>query len=346
MHSEPRIVRFREQWCLYWREDGKARRRILADASGKPVATRQDAERVALDTQRLALKPVGDLIDDLAEKYFQDKKGHIASYDNMEFAWKAIQPYAGHLRPEHITREWCRGYTKQERDKGRADGTIRKHLTALSAICKWSNKNTAALIEMPPLPPPRDRYLTKEEARKLVAATKGSLYQPHIRLFIILALATAARASAILELKWNQIDFKRGMINLGKSFGNKGRALVPMTNQARKALTEAKEAAQTDFVIEYAGRQVGSVKKGFALAVKRAGLEGRVHPHVCRHSAAVWMAEEGRPMAEIAQVLGHTNESVTFRTYARYSPDHLRQAISALEFDLEDDDSEETDDES
>ena len=36
----------------------------------------------------------------------------------------------------------------------------------------------------------------------------GKMYQPHIRLFIILALATAARAAAILEMKWSQINFE------------------------------------------------------------------------------------------------------------------------------------------
>jgi integrase len=347
MHSETRVVQFRGKWCLYWREDGEARRRVITDASGKPVTTREDAERARLDTERLALKPIGDLIGDLAEKYFRDKKGRIASYDNMEYAWKGIKPDVGHLRPEHITREWCQEYINQQRAKPkRSDGTIRKALTVLSAICRWNNKNTPAIIEMPPLPPSRDRYLTRREARKLIKAATGNLYQPHVRLFIILALATGARMSAILELKWDQIDLKRGMIDLGKSVGNKGRSKVPMTETVREALEEAKKAALTDFVIEYAGKQVKSVKKGFALAVKRAKLPGKVHPHVCRHTAAVWMAEDGHSMAEIAQVLGHTNESVTFRTYARYSPTHLRKPISSLELDLDIDDSEETDDES
>jgi integrase len=36
-------------------------------------------------------------------------------------------------------------------------------------------------------------------------------------------------------------------------------------------------------------------------------------------------------MAEIAQFLGHSSESVTYRVYARFSPDHLRRAAAALE---------------
>jgi integrase len=35
---------------------------------------------------------------------------------------------------------------------------------------------------------------------------------------------------------------------------------------------------------------------------------------------------------EISQYLGHSNTSITASTYARYSPQHLKKAASALEF--------------
>ena len=58
-----------------------------------------------------------------------------------------------------------------------------------------------------------------------------------------------------------------------------------------------------------------------------------VSPHMMRHSAAVHMAEAGVPMDEIAQYLGHTNARVTREVYARFSPDYLRNAAAALEYD-------------
>lgn len=57
----------------------------------------------------------------------------------------------------------------------------------------------------------------------------------------------------------------------------------------------------------------------------------KVTAHMFRHSAAVWMAEGGVPMSEIAQYLGHSNTSITERIYARYSPDYLRNAARHLE---------------
>jgi integrase len=89
-------------------------------------------------------------------------------------------------------------------------------------------------------------------------------------------------------------------------------------------------AAVTDWVIEYGGGPVASIKKGFKNAAIRSGIAAT--PHMLRHSAAVWMAEAGRAMAEIAQYLGHNDQRTTEKTYARFTPDFLRGAAKALEW--------------
>lgn len=99
----------------------------------------------------------------------------------------------------------------------------------------------------------------------------------------------------------------------------------------RAALSEARRGALTEFAIEYGGERVGSIKKGFAGAVARAGLAD-VTPHVLRHTAAVWLAEAGKSMAEISQYLGHSNSRMTEKVYARFSPTHLRGSADVLDF--------------
>ncbi|MBF0251664.1 MAG: site-specific integrase [Alphaproteobacteria bacterium] len=244
-------------------------------------------------------------------------------------AWKRLKPHFGHLRPDQINRMTCRAYTEDRRRAGVSDGTIIKELTTLRAALRWHDKNTPAQFEMPSAPAPRERYLTKEE----FIALRDACSRPHVKLFVILALSTAGRASAILELTWDRVDFERGLIRLAipDDHGRKkGRAIVPMTTMARAALEEAKRGALTNHVIEYAERPVASVKKGFGDACRRAGLEG-VTPHTLRHTAAVWMAEAGTPMTEIATFLGHTDSQITERVYARYSPEYLRTAATALD---------------
>ena len=105
-----------------------------------------------------------------------------------------------------------------------------------------------------------------------------------------------------------------------------------MNRTVRAALVEAKRGALTGSVVEWAGAPVVSVKRGLATAAARAGLAG-VSPHVLRHSAAVHMVEAGIRMEEVAQYLGHRNVEVTRRIYARFSPEHLREAAAVLEYD-------------
>lgn len=254
--------------------------------------------------------------------------------ERLTYSWKALSPFWAALRPDQICPELCRDYIKARQQRGIGDGTILRELSDLRAAVHKYASDKGASFQMPSQPAPRNRHLTKDEYRKL---REAALSVPHLYLFLELALATGARKSAVLGLTWPQIDFDRRRIDLGIGSKGKGRAIVPMTNTVRKALIAAKQKSTTQYVIEYGGEKVLNIKKAFNSAVDRSGIANdgadRVTPHVLRHTAAVWMAEAGTKMSEIAQYLGHTNEKVTFRVYARYSPDYLRGAASALEVD-------------
>jgi integrase len=254
------------------------------------------------------------------DAYRQDRDGRpIAT--TMGFERKAVLAHFGDMTPDDITDETCRAYARHRRSVGRKDGTVWTELGHLRTALKWAERTKriaqASHIERPQKPPAKDRYLTREEAEVLLDAT----LMPHIRLFVILAITTAARASALLDLTWDRCDMERRLIHLGNPDAKgrrKGRATVPMNDTARAALAEAKMGARSPFVIEWAGAKVGKVRKGIESATRRAGLEN-VSPHVLRHTAAVWMAESGTPMSEIAQYLGHTSTAVTERVYARFA---------------------------
>lgn len=313
---------YRGWWYAVWRDDRGTRRTALR------TQDREEAERKLIDLRRELAAPGGSLVGDIVEAYLAEKKDRIADPARLVAAWKQAKSTFGHLRPDQITAEVSDAYVRKRRLAGVGDATIIKEINTIRQALNW-RKVTGAVFEAPSPPPPRDRYLTRDEYQKLLAGC----VQPHIRLFIILALMTAGRKTAILELTWDRVDFERGLIRLGivGERNRKGRATVPMTDRARTELLQAKEAAQTPYVVEYAGDKVLDIKKGFAAAVKRAKLRD-VTPHDLRHSAAVWMAEAGVPIPEIAQFLGHTDPSITFRVYARYSPTHLRKAASALDF--------------
>jgi integrase len=306
-------------WAVEGKDEaGKVWRRSLR------TRDRATAERRFHDYR---VETPGDTVADAVEAYLKEKKVLGArSFGSMVTCWRSLRGVFGHLRPEQITRGLCRDYTEMRRRGGVQAGTVIKDLGFLRAALRWSGRGAGATFWFPPAPPPKDRYITREECQALIDAAE----LPHIKLFIILAWATAGRASAILELEWPQIDFIRGRIRLQKGPGTaKGRATVPMTPQAREALESAHSERTSEHVIEWGGGPVKSVKRSFAEACRKANLQG-ITPHVMRHSSAVAMVEAGVPIIEIAQYLGHTNPAITYKTYARFSPEYLSKAAAAL----------------
>lgn len=329
MQAEYRVFPYRGKFYAEWWENGR-RRRASLKTSDRDQVTQAVArlDRGLESSRRPHIVNVRNAWDGK-----QKSLGERAAALSMESYGRALLPVLGDLPAEEVTQEDCEKYARVRREAGRAEGTIVGELKKLRAALVWAEKkrliNRAPFIWKPAAPPPRDKRLTRAEAERLLAACE----YPHLKLFVVLALTTAARMTAILELEWSRVDFDRGLIiyaNPDRLLPAKMRATVPMNRTAREALSEARRGATCDHVIEWAGHGVTRVKEGLATAARRAGLQ-HVTPHMFRHSAASWLAESGVPMQEIAQFLGHSDMRVTERTYARYSPEFMRKQADALE---------------
>lgn len=324
--SDWSITRLRGELCLTWYE-GDIRRRYRLGTDDPKEAARRAPSRYAELT-----RPKGSTVGDLWQSYCLDKAGR-AVVTTMGFTWKALEPHFGGKEADAVTIADCRSYTAQRRKEGRKDGSIHTELGHLRSVLVWAEKSRlikhAPHIERPAKPEPKDGYLSRPEVSRLMDAANS----PHVRLAIQLMIATGARSGAALQLTWDRVDFGRRMIQLRNPFDKerrKGRATVPINDSLLAALKEAHKGSLTPYVIEWAGGSVLSIKKGIKTA---GGKIGRLDasPHMLRHSAAVWLAEDGHSMEEIAQFLGHSNTSMTYRVYARYSPNYLRRLTASLE---------------
>lgn len=327
--SEWRITRLRGKLALTFERDGKRHRHSLGTDDPR------QAYLIAPALYAELTRPAGRTVQDIWTAYTVDKAGK-AVLVTMEYTWKALKDRFGTRDGESITKEDCRAHTAARRQAGIGDGTVHTELGHLRTVLVWAEKNRlinkAPEIERPSKPEPKDRYLTRAEAQRVLACAKT----PHLRTAIHLMLGTAARVTAILELTWDRVDFDRKLIylrNPDDKVKRKGRAIVPINSTLLTALRDAKAGALTDYVVEWAGEPVKSLKRGIATAAREAKVQD-VSAHVFRHTAAVWMAEAGVPMEEISQYLGHSNAEITRRVYARYSPDHLRKAAEALNLGL------------
>lgn len=321
------IGRLREGFCVYWREDGRRKRYQLE------ARTRAAAEAEAIDVYRRHAVAAGGLTVTAIWDAYVAHLGDKPTAATMRATGKAVLKHFGALRPDHISIEHCRAYTAARMGAGRKQGAVHTELGHLRSALRWAELSrlikAAPHIERPAKPTPKERYLTREEIGRLLDAAQV----PHIKLAITLLLSTAGRVGAILDLTWDRVDLDRGIINLrlADSATRKGRAIVPINRGLRAALSSAKEAALSDYVVEYAAGRVASIRKGFTTAVDRAGLAD-VTIHTLRHTAAVHMVAEGIPIEKVGQFLGHSNVAITYATYARFAPNHLADAAEILDF--------------
>jgi integrase len=327
------LGRHRGGYCASLYVGGKRPGRYALGTNNKEDAERQLRELNARrDRDQL---PRELTVDDIFSRYLADReRAGVPAVYRIKQCRTLLLPTFGALVPGQIDKDLCDRYIALRHNIGVGDATIRTELGYLSAALTFGVDmkliGSRPRIWRTPQGRPRTHHLTRKEAERLLTAARAT---PHVRLFIVLALATAGRPSHILQLTWDRVDFARGTINLDdpeRDRTAKGRALVPMNADARAALKEARRIAETPYVIEYNGNDAPllSVKHSVARAARRAGV--KASPYVLRHTAGVWMAEAGVPMEEIAQYMGHTDIDTTRTHYARFSPDYLRRAAGAL----------------
>lgn len=326
--DQPRLCRVagRDTWHIY-----DARRRISTGCTD-----RTGAEAVLAGYLKEAAKPQLAVVSIavILERYLTNRHERgVPGAERLGWAHKQLVRVLGHKPPEAITEAECRRYADRRRREGVVDGTIRTELAALKAALRWSTGRDiriiaeAPAIHMPPRPEARIRWLTRDEAARLLEACEAH----HVRLFVTVALNTAARSGAILALTWDRIDLVGRVIDFrepGRAQTRKRRKQVRINDTLAAALTEAQALATTEYVIEWAGHRILRMKNGFHRSAVRAGLTD-VTPHVLRHTAVTWMLQAGVSIWEAAGMAGMTAEMVE-RVYGHAHPDYQVAAARAL----------------
>ena len=196
-----KIKRYRGKYYAVKRVDGQPVRRSLRTADYNTALRVFETFKKSFEKR--------ETVKDMFEAYKETRSENEQRI--LGFAWRHLEPSFGYMTPDQVDRSNTRLYA-EERLKSVKENTVIRELGALKAAINYHDRTLIKSFYMPTKPDPKDRYLSKEEFEALYDGAES----PHIKLFILLALSTAARTSAILELKWDNIDFKRGMIDLGR----------------------------------------------------------------------------------------------------------------------------------
>lgn len=268
------------------------------------------------------------MIADVLNLYAQEHLPRTRAARNSLYNISSLSSWWGLQRVSDITARTCREYAV-----GRSGAAARRDLEVLRAALNWWHKehdNSIRLpaITMPPKPEPRDRWLTRMEAAKLLAAGR---HTRHLARFILLGLYTGTRPGAILRLRWPQVDLRRGVLHRRPAGeAEDARKRTPPVRLGRKILTHLRrwkriDDGKAEYVCHYDGKPVQKLRRSWRQAVVRAGLKGKLTPHSLRHTRATWLMQAGIPIWEAAGSLGMTVETLN-KVYGHHHPDWQKRA--------------------
>jgi integrase len=313
----------RAQWVV---RDGQRFVRTGCDQADARGAEKFLAEHIGA---KYSPRPhASPLIADVLLAYSRDRVPHQIRADNAEYNVNALAAWWSDKSVSDISARTCREYAAT-RTASAADA----HLKVLQAALRHWHAEYGPLAFMPTVwkPPiastPRERWLTKGEAARLLWAARRT---PYLARLILIGLYTGTRGGVVKALRWDWIDLKAGVMHRrapGALDGKKKRK--PPVKLGRKILGHLRRwrrlSPREVLVVHYDGRQMKNPHTSWDRVVKAAALEGRVTPHVLRHTRATWLMQAGIAPWQAAGSLGMSVKTL-LAVYGHHHPDFQREA--------------------
>jgi integrase len=308
---------------------------------------------------RRDLDTVGDLIDAFLDEYARPKKKPRTADAYDDLLNRLARPVLGRLKAVDLTKQHVSKLVSQVGKKTRTQAN--RLQAALSSMYSWALDEGRAQLPDGFVNPAmsvkrfpeakKERFLTTEELARLGAvldqAERGELMwvpradgkvkhapKPENRVvnvspFVIAALRllalTGCRVFEILNLKWSEVDFERGLLLLEDS--KTGKKTVVLNSAAMALLADLPRAGK--YVIAGADPEKPRTDLPSWPAIRRAaGLDG-VRLHDLRHSFASVGVAAGMGLPIVGKLLGHTQAATTAR-YAHLGDHPVRRASEQI----------------
>jgi integrase len=268
------------------------------------------------------------LIADVLLAYLNEHVPHTRTPENIKYTIKSLSGWWGDKSSTDVTARNCRAYAATK-----SPAAARRDLETLRAALKFWHReygpmSTLPAVVLPPKSAPRQRWLTRSEAARLLWAARRT---QHLKRFILLALYTGSRSGVILRLQWDQLDLSKGvMARIRPGTATSAKKLAPPVRIGKRIISHLRRwqrlacGTEIKYLCHYEGVPVTKLRRSWKAAAGRAGLEG-VSPHTLRHTRATWLMQDGVDPWEAAGSLGMSVEMIQ-RTYGHHHPDFQRRA--------------------
>lgn len=299
----------------------------LAHSAKAPVEVPTYARLVELYRERLAPTKLKD-----SEEYVRKVRTD-----------KHLIPRFGEMRIDDINALAIDGYIIERKKEGAAPSTINRELTALSSHLKaghrWEMLDRLPDFQWMDEPEPQVRYLTEDEAARLVEACRT---EPMLENLVPFVLHTGLRTSEFVALRWDDIDLRRKQVSVrqakarAKTESPKSKSsarTIPLNDIAISALKAQKvrtfmRGGLVFTAPDGSALTKNKVKLPWARAIKKAGIRHCTR-HDLRHTFASWLVQRGVSLQTVRDLMGHADIKTTTR-YAHLAPKNLSDATTAL----------------
>ncbi|ATF17106.1 Integrase [Phaeobacter gallaeciensis] len=334
--------------------------------SGRPdqstgCTSRADAEKALAayiatkGRESVANEPANVTCGEVLAIYAEEHAPTVADPERIGYAIEALLPFWGGLRLSHVKGETCRRYARTRKKVAQRDpetnepiayepistGTVRRELGTLQSAINYAHAEgyvtSAPVVTLPQKPEAKERWLSRNEAAKLLWQAYRGNNTRHLARFILIALYTGTRKDAILRMGfepntvggWFDLDqgimFRRGDTERQTS-KRRTPARIP-----RQLLAHLRRwhASGSIWAVEYKGARVGNIKRAFAKAVQDSGVTPCT-PHTLKHTAITWALQNGASVWDAAGFFATSAETIE-KVYGHHSPHHQESALRAVE---------------
>lgn len=328
----------------YQNEYGQLKQRRIARygditfAEAQKIARKWRAEVVMGGdpaAQKAEKKAIADY-DALADQHYDYIKTYSKNPANTEAVLRLhVRPKWGKKRLDEIKTQDVARWLADLRQSGKAPATVEKiRITfnrSFELALKWGTPgvriNPVRGIPRLKFSNARDRYLTSDDARRLLQATEVSL-NPQLRSIVGLLLLTGARKNELLKAQWQHVDVDRKVWFIPTTKTGKPRH-VPLSQAALDIIDRLPRFEKCPWLLPNPKTKLPftDIKHPWDTARTAAGLEG-LHIHDLRHSAASFMINAGIDLFAVGRILGHADHQSTMR-YSHLANDTLMKAVEA-----------------
>jgi integrase len=321
---------------VYGKTRQDAANKLAAKIANKVCAeTTQDATITAREFFAEYLEAVRDTIK---RRSYETSADIIRVHLNPEFAGKRLRD---------IDRKSIQGMYSRKRDNGLSASRVKRIHDVLAAslnvAVKWGYiaKNPCDAVSKPKIPAPEIRPLSKDEAKRLIAAASGNRYEA----LVVLGITSGARWGELAGLQWRDLNLgsrvmhiQRALVNGygGHSFDTPktsgSRRSVGITALATDALIRHRDLMRDEghrvegdalVFVNTLGKPLHSsnfIRRYFRPLLVRADLPQTNWHAATRHSCTCILLLEGVNPKSVAMQMGWSSVAFMLSNYARFLP--------------------------